>query len=247
MERREFYTTYARYYDRIYAEVDYDAQVAAYDSLFRARGRATGRRALDLCCGTGRHAQALVERGWSAFASDLSPEMARITRGKDPRIQVARADLRAIPFRGPFDLVLCSCNSLLESRPLGALWRTIEEVHALLAPGGVFIFDLTDQRIGLGSEESHGVYEDGPLRYEVRWVWREGEPVLHAEVMLRIREEGGTIGFEDDHFLCAVTIPDLAGILDEVGFDLLILEDDTEKLRPWSGASMKALMVATRR
>ncbi|MFN8548241.1 MAG: methyltransferase domain-containing protein [Candidatus Eisenbacteria bacterium] len=246
-ERREFYTTYARYYDRIYASVDYDAQVEFYEQLFRQCGRSRGRRALDLCCGSGRHTRALAVRGWRTAGLDLSPQMVRLTRGKDQRVAVVRADLRALPLRGPFDLVLCSCNSLLESQPLAALWSTIEQVHAILAPGGVFAFDLTDARIGEGSPEGQGVYEDGPLRYEVRWVHHAGEPILHAQVSLRIDERGQTIGFDDDHHLCAVTIPELIGILEEVGFDVLPLEDDTDEPRLWNGESLKAILVATRR
>lgn len=244
-ERREFYTTYAAEYERIYAAVDYDAQVDFYAALFqRFVPHAAHRfrlRSLDLCCGTGRHAAALVRRGWETTACDLSPAMTVLTRAKSNRIRVARADLRALPFRGPYDLVLCSCNALIESRPLDALRSTLEQIYAVLASDGLLVFDITDCRIGLGTSEAHGIYEDGPLHYEVRWTWQEG--VESMEVHLRYALEGRLV-FEDRHLLCAVTFPDLLTILREIGFQVVMLEDDTDAIRPWSGESLRAIFVA---
>ncbi|MBK8229436.1 MAG: class I SAM-dependent methyltransferase [Candidatus Eisenbacteria bacterium] len=132
----EFYTTYAAEYERIYAAVDYDAQVdflrGAVPAFRPHAGDPPQLRSLDLCCGTGRHAAALVRRGWRTTACDLSPAMTVLTRAKSNRIRVARADLRALPFRGPYDLVLCSCNALIESRPQGALRSTLQQIYAIL-------------------------------------------------------------------------------------------------------------------
>ncbi len=244
-ERREFYTTYAAEYERIYAAVDYDAQVDFYEALFQRfvphAGDRPQLRSLDLCCGTGRHAAALVRRGWRTTACDLSPAMTVLTRAKSNRIRVARADLRALPFRGPYDLVLCSCNALIESRPLDALRSTLEQIYAVLFSDGLLVFDITDCRIGLGTSEAQGIYEDGPLHYEVRWTWQEGAESM--EVHLRYAHDGRLV-FEDRHLLCAVTFPDLSSILREIGFQVVMLEDDTDAIRPWSGASLRAIFVA---
>jgi SAM-dependent methyltransferase len=61
--------------------------------------------ALDVACGTGRHAVLLRARGWQRrFGFDVSPEM--LARAQDYE-GVAIADLRQVPMH-PTELVLCS-------------------------------------------------------------------------------------------------------------------------------------------
>ncbi len=79
----------------------------ANDQALSVSVPAAGERwvAVDVACGTGRHASLLRARGWRrSFGFDLSPEMLARADGYQG---TAGADLRAPPCR-PVELVLCS-------------------------------------------------------------------------------------------------------------------------------------------
>ena len=72
-------------------------------------GLSKGDRVLDLCCGTGRHTEALAKRGVRAVGLDLSSDYlaaARSRTGRGEKVEWVRADMRAVPFAGSFDAVI---------------------------------------------------------------------------------------------------------------------------------------------
>lgn len=116
------------------------------------------RRVLDLACGTGATARAALAR-LSAAAElvgvDGAAAMVGVARSRvdDPRASfrvAAAGDLeRAVD--GPFDRVLCNA----------ALWQfphpgaVIAAVAALLAPGGLFVFNLPASRLRGDERAAH--------------------------------------------------------------------------------------------
>lgn len=116
-----------------------------------AAGRADGGRALDLACGSGRHALALAGGGWETTAIDVSAaaigllEASARERGLTLHTAVtdlaSPAGLEEIAANGPFDVVLDSFFHLTE---------TVAAAARLLAPGGHLL-------VGLHAPESpHG-------------------------------------------------------------------------------------------
>jgi SAM-dependent methyltransferase len=82
------------------------------------------RRALDLACGKGRHAQWLANHGWKVTAVDVEIEPM-------PGIEFIRADLEKHEYRipaGGFDLIICW---LYWQRDL------LDEIARGVRPGGV--------------------------------------------------------------------------------------------------------------
>lgn len=74
---------------------------ALLDRVLDALALPRGARALDAPCGTGRIAQALLARGWSVTAADLSPAMREAARaalgGAAAAVTVEPIDLEATP------------------------------------------------------------------------------------------------------------------------------------------------------
>ena len=111
----------------------------------RHRGRV--RRALDLACGAGAAAVHLAREGYQVVGVDRSEAMLARARERAARegVQVTwlQQDMRELEVAPPVDLVTClfdSVNHLLEPEDVR---RTFRRVRQALAPGGLFVFDVT--------------------------------------------------------------------------------------------------------
>jgi ubiquinone/menaquinone biosynthesis C-methylase UbiE len=96
-------------------------------------------RALDLACGTGRHARRLVELGHRVEGVDLTPEM--LQRAADNVLQASfrEGDLRSIPApSGELDLVVCG----LALAHVADLHEAVAEMARVLRVGGVAIVSV---------------------------------------------------------------------------------------------------------
>jgi SAM-dependent methyltransferase len=137
------YDCIAPFYDEFTADYAYDAWIDAIETRARGLGL-TGTRALDLACGTGKSTLPLLERGYFVRACDISEAMIDQARLKWPDVAHAFsvADMRELPRLGEFDLVLClddAVNYLLSDDDLEAAFSNVARV---LAPDGIFAFDV---------------------------------------------------------------------------------------------------------
>lgn len=96
-------------------------------------------RALDLACGTGRHARRLVELGHHVEGVDLTPEMLQRAAANVPQARFHEGDLRAIPApSGEHDLVVCG----LALAHVADLHGAVAEMARVLRVGGIAIVSV---------------------------------------------------------------------------------------------------------
>ncbi|MBM3296750.1 MAG: methyltransferase domain-containing protein [Candidatus Aminicenantes bacterium] len=144
---REFFETGTR---------EVDALMAYVQTLEPAVGRS---RALDFGCGAGRLTQALGGYFESCDGVDIAPSMIELARklnarGDRCRFQVnAAADLKLFE-DGRFDLVYS--NIVLQHMPPELFAKYIREFVRVLAPEGVAVFQLPDEK-GTRRVEAAGV------------------------------------------------------------------------------------------
>jgi SAM-dependent methyltransferase len=140
------YDALAPAYDILTADYDYDAWLTAIERVAIAHGL-TGRRVLDVACGTGKSFLPLLERGYDVTACDISEAMLRVARAKvGPRASLVQLDMRALPALGRFDLVTCLDDALNYLPDEAALAQALAGMRANLAPGGVLVFDVNALR-----------------------------------------------------------------------------------------------------
>jgi SAM-dependent methyltransferase len=125
----------------------YDAELSDRDDLDFWRSIASecaGGRTLEIGAGTGRVTVALAAVAAEVVAIDLSPDLllrARPSLSIYPQVTLVRADMRALPVRGVFDLVVAAndpTSHLLDDADRDTALR---EIAGCLAPGGRFVLD----------------------------------------------------------------------------------------------------------
>lgn len=155
------YEALAPAYDQMTADYAYDRWLSALERLAIDHGL-TGKRVLDVACGTGKSFLPLLERGYDVSACDLSPGMVAIARARLPDpARAFVADMRALPPIGPFDLVTClddAVNYLLGSSDLEA---ALGSMRSVLRPGGVLVFDVNTLQTYRTAFASDAVWEHG--------------------------------------------------------------------------------------
>jgi SAM-dependent methyltransferase len=136
------YDAFSPHYDAFTAHPNYPSWVRSLEVLARSHGL-TGRRALDLGCGTGSSLMPLVELGYEATGCDASAGMLeQAARKLPPAVRLVAADMCALPDLGTFDLVWSLNDTLNYVADPGALRRALANAAACLRPEGVLLFDV---------------------------------------------------------------------------------------------------------
>jgi len=97
---------------------------------------------LDLCCGTGQIARALIGCGYQVTGLDGSKEMLRFARENAPTGKFIVADARSFKLPDVYQAIISTFDSLNHIMTLEELTRVFRNVYAALQQGGPFFFDL---------------------------------------------------------------------------------------------------------
>ncbi|HLZ70789.1 MAG TPA: class I SAM-dependent methyltransferase [Dehalococcoidia bacterium] len=140
-EHPDPYRAIAPFYDRTLAGFEEDVP------LYEAFARRLDAPVLDLGVGTGRVAMALAHGqrrivGIDRSAAMLALAVRALRRRQADRVDLVRGDLRALPLRGGFGLILCACDSFLHLPNAEAQLETLRACRRLLHPAGRLVLDL---------------------------------------------------------------------------------------------------------
>jgi len=101
---------------------------------------------LDLACGWGRHSIELALRGYEVTGIDLNPlylkEGERVAKRLNLKVKWIKGDIRKIPFKNKFDVVLSISNSFGYFKKEEDHQKVICEVVKALKPKGLFFLDV---------------------------------------------------------------------------------------------------------
>ena len=205
----EFNQVYARaaYYDiafrrDITREVDF---IAAEYRRLNSRPLAS---LLEIACGPGYHVRDFVRRGVRAIGLDLMPEMIDFARAEAEAEGVEAewiaADMRGFALREPVDAIITmydSIDCLATGDDLVDHFRTVARN---LAPGGIYLFEVTHPRDcsmwNYGSHAYRG--ERNGTKVEILWAVNNPQPDAftqraRVETILRVTENGKTTDYPD--------------------------------------------------
>jgi len=179
------FENYSEYYDLLYREKDYVSEVEYINKLIR-QYKPDALTILDLGCGTGMHAAALVLKGFSVTGVDMSQTM--LARAKDRiktldencsrRLSFYHGDVRTFKADSKFDVVVSLFHVFSYQITNADLNAAIETAASHLKPGGILIFDYWFGPAVLTKRPDVRVKR---LESDNCKILRIAEPVLHEE------------------------------------------------------------------
>ncbi|MGI9947983.1 class I SAM-dependent DNA methyltransferase [Vibrio hyugaensis] len=172
--KQEMYTTHAQQYDLVAQDNLYNAHFERPNTL-ELIGDVSGKKVLDLGCGSGLYAQILLARGASAVTCiDASQEMIEIVKDKlGETVSAYAQDLsKGLPEEddAQYDLVICPLmiHYIQDLRPL------FNDVKRVLKAGGEFVFSTHHPFADYECSSSGNYYE----KELVKDMWNTiGDPV----------------------------------------------------------------------
>jgi SAM-dependent methyltransferase len=133
---------YAKYYDLLYHDKDYEAECDLVQDLLQNNSRGKVTTILDCACGTGGHAVPLAKRGYKITAFDVSPVMLQQARAKTTEVVFHLMDLRTFDIGGAFDASVCMFAAMNYLTKNSEIQKALLNVRRHLRRDGLFIFDF---------------------------------------------------------------------------------------------------------
>jgi SAM-dependent methyltransferase len=168
------FNVYSRYYDLLYRDKDYVAEVEYIAGLLERFG-VSGKRFLEFGSGTGIHGRLLAKLGYEVIGIERSAEMvaqAQIV----PGFSIQQGDICNVHLGQTFDVVLSLFHVVSYQITNDALQALFARAAEHLEVGGLFVFDVW---------YSPAVYAQKPdvrvkrMADEVIKITRIAEPQLH--------------------------------------------------------------------
>ena len=135
------YARAAEFYDLLYREQkDYPAEAGLLRSEILA-ANPEAQSILDVGCGTGAHARALIDVGFHVDGVDLEPAFVDIARAKCPEGRFRVGDMRSLGLPERYDAVTCLFSAIGYVIGEPDLRAAIACMARHLNPGGVVVVD----------------------------------------------------------------------------------------------------------
>ncbi|MDP2140652.1 MAG: class I SAM-dependent methyltransferase [Gammaproteobacteria bacterium] len=242
------YEDLSGYYDKFCAEVDYAEQCEFAERAFACFATSSGRDYLDLACGTGQHLLHMQRRGFSATGLDNSAHMLALAKERCPSAQLLLCDIAAFDQVAQFDLITCFLYSIHYSHPTAAMQETLRCAWHALKPGGVFLFNAVDVG-GIRNDKrviTQLIDDDTHLRFESGWEYSGYGDVMDLFLLITKVSKSGSQSWRDHHTMTAVSLSQLRIMLEEIGFQVTLLEHDYGVMRPLAEGCFNTMVVASK-
>ena len=129
------------YYDIIYdTKKDYAQEAKRLHELIRQHKRSSGKKLLDVACGTGRHIS-LLHEFYDVEGLDLSREQLKIARKRNPGVNFHRGNMVNFKLRKKYDAITCLFSAIGYVKTVSRLRQAVKNMARHLHSGGVLIVE----------------------------------------------------------------------------------------------------------
>lgn len=226
----KMYHELASWWPLLSSPTEYAEEAELYEQILTGACARPARTLLELGSGGGNNASYLKER-FRATLVDLSDEMLRVSRERNPECEHLQGDMRRARLGRTFDCVMIH-DAIVYMTSEADLRQAMETAFVHCVPGGAAIFAPDHVQETFEPSTSHGGFdgEGRSLRY-LEWTW-DPDPadctylvdfayMLREGHSLRVESERHTAGlFARDRWLA---------LLSEVGFEPSLEEYETKK------------------
>ena len=214
---------YSQYYDLLYRDKDYLAEVEYVVSHIK-KYQPHAKRILELGCGTGAHAEHLARLGFEVVGVDMSETMlarAEERKAKLPteigsRLTFIQGDARSVRTGHAYDAVISLFHVMSYQTTNADLEAVFATAAAHLSVGGVFLYDYWYGPAVLTQKPEVRVkrLEDDRIK-----VTRIAEPVMHVNenlvdvnysVFIEEKSTGNITQINETHRMRYLFLPELA-------------------------------------
>lgn len=136
----DFYSRLAKYYDQMYANIDYEGAANRLHDIIQKYKQTTGNRLLDVACGTGTYIMHLKD-GYQVMGFDISEEMLSVAREKCPDTSFVQGNMVSMDLNQVFDVIICLFGSITYLTTKEELQHTIQSFSKHTTSGGVIIIE----------------------------------------------------------------------------------------------------------
>lgn len=143
----EAFKDYAKIFDVIYKDKDYQAECDFLEKIFKRYSKKPIHKILDIACGTGNHIIPLAQKGFDVAAQDKSYDMLRIAKRKCRNKNLKISFMGCFPMqqfnpKKKFDAVIAMFSSIDYVVKLKEVKKTFLNIHNCLRKNGLLVFDF---------------------------------------------------------------------------------------------------------
>jgi len=130
---------YAKYYDFIYQDKNYNRECNFIEEIFEINKKP--KNILELGCGTGNYTKILLSKGYKVTGVDISDEMLKIASEKCST-KFIKGDIRTVRIAEKFDCCLAIFAVMGYITKNRDIVKTLVNIRKHLKQNGIFIFDV---------------------------------------------------------------------------------------------------------
>lgn len=221
------YGKFAAVYDRLMADVDYDAWARYLVALLKDGGIQPGDAVLDCACGTGEITLRLQKEGYQLTGADCSEEMLEIaqqkTRKAGQRIPYVCQDMRNLSLHKPVSAITCACDGVNYLLSEADVDRFFLGAYHALKDGGLLLFDVSSE---YKLENILGCQTYGEDEPDCTYLWQNcydpRSKLLEMRLAFFIPDgQGKYTRFDERHIQRAHPVSELTSSLERAGFTIV--------------------------
>lgn len=226
------FSDYAKYYNLLYRDKDYNAETSHVHSLINEFAERLVHTVLDIGCGTGMHAHYMNLLGYQVAGIDSSQEMISQALAKGiPQADFKVGNATSFSLDRKFDVITSLFHVLSYQTATENVTALMKNVSRHLNEKGLFIFDFWYGPAVLSEKPSFKVkrFEDDEIK-----VTRITEPVLKVnenvvdvnfELIIQNKQQNQVNTVKEVHPMRYFFKPEIELLLVSTGFQLLYFNE----------------------
>ncbi len=220
---------YSNYYDLLYADKDYDGEVAYVDTLIK-KNNSKAKTLLDLGCGTGKHDMLFQKKGYVTTGVDLSQDMIKRAQAQYD-LPFVHGDIRTVQLQKKFDVVVSLFHVMSYQTANTDIQQVFKTAKTHLEKGGLFIFDCWYGPAILNDQPVTRIKRMEDNKNEII---RVSESVLNAntnivdvtfEVLIRDKQQETVRKIKELHRMRYLFFPEIEHYAANEGFKIVTFEE----------------------